>query len=182
MRMIPKILFDSSKLQEIYDLRVDAYEHSPKSIYINRKIFPNGWKDHLDENPRTMHWIIEDKDRIIAAARIAILNNYSDSGENLMHCKLSNSQPIAYLSRLVIHHEYRGRGLSTTLDKVRMNFIHDNDIPLGLACSLSDRKKVFLKLGWKQAGKVAYTYGGNSPPSIQFVFTYQNKKLMSYDT
>ena len=40
-----KFLTDKSRLQEVYDLRVMAYEHSPKSVFVNRQIFPNGLFD-----------------------------------------------------------------------------------------------------------------------------------------
>jgi hypothetical protein len=45
----PIILTDKSRLQEIYNLRVLSYEHSHKAEFVNRQIFPNGWKDDLDE-------------------------------------------------------------------------------------------------------------------------------------
>jgi len=51
----PIILTDKSRLQEIYDLRVEAYEKSPKSKYVNKEIFPKGWVDHLDDNINTIH-------------------------------------------------------------------------------------------------------------------------------
>ena len=60
----PIILKDKSRLQEIYDLRVSAYENSPKSEFVNRQIFPNGLSDFLDKRDKTLHWIIEDKNKI----------------------------------------------------------------------------------------------------------------------
>lgn len=38
----PIILTDKSRLQEIYDLRVFAYENSPKAHIVNRQVFAHG--------------------------------------------------------------------------------------------------------------------------------------------
>ena len=65
--MEPQIFTDKSRFQEIYDLRILSYENSNKSVYINRHIFPNGWKDDLDDE--AIHWVIELDGRIVAATR-----------------------------------------------------------------------------------------------------------------
>lgn len=38
----PGLLTDASQLPEIYNLRLNVWEHSGKSEFVNRKLYPNG--------------------------------------------------------------------------------------------------------------------------------------------
>ena len=65
MKLEPILLKDKTRLQEIYDLRVDVWENSEKREFVNKQLFPNGWFDELDETAH--HWIItNDDDKIMA--------------------------------------------------------------------------------------------------------------------
>jgi hypothetical protein len=101
----PVILKDKSRLTEIYDLRIQAYEHSNKSVYVNRNVFPEGWKDDLDE--RAVHWVVEYDNTIIASARLAVLYNLDDTGEDIYDFELPDGRPFAYYSRLVVHPNFQ---------------------------------------------------------------------------
>lgn len=72
----PSLLTDKSRLQEIYDLRVTAYENSPKAIYVNKESFPNGWYDELDDRDETFHFVIEDKKRLLQQQDLQLLMTY----------------------------------------------------------------------------------------------------------
>lgn len=45
----PQILADKSRLQEIFDLRIYAWENSPSLANINKENYPNGFFDELDK-------------------------------------------------------------------------------------------------------------------------------------
>jgi hypothetical protein len=60
-----QLLIDKSRLQEIYDLRVDVWARSDKNEFVNRDLFPNGWYDILDDTAK--HWVIlNTSDKIVA--------------------------------------------------------------------------------------------------------------------
>ena len=46
----PILLTDSSRLSQIYNFRVEVWGEHEKSLIVNRRLFPNGWKDELDES------------------------------------------------------------------------------------------------------------------------------------
>src|SRR6185312_3881522 len=159
--MTPILLTDKSKLQEIYDLRIIAYKYSTKAKYVNKEIFPNGWKDHLDEINKTVHWIVADSGKIIAAARLSILDNTEQTGENFNKFILPSERPFAYWSRLVIHPNYRYSNIMMKLDHVRKNFIQENEeIAFAICCATSERHNAILRLGFINIGNFAYNWGG----------------------
>src|SRR5690349_11002908 len=60
-----ELLTDPARLQEIYDLRLDVWEHSGNNQFVNRQLFPNGWFDELDET--AFHWVtFNDENKIVA--------------------------------------------------------------------------------------------------------------------
>ena len=159
--MIPTLLTDKSRLQEIYDLRVVAYEHSSKAVYVNRHTFPNGWFDDLDGREQTLHWIIEDGPAIIAAARLAILYNLEDTGEEFGTFALPTERPFAYWSRLVVHPDYRRTMATRSLDAVRKAYLIDNpSIKFALCCATEDRRYAILRLGFQYIGDFTYDWSG----------------------
>lgn len=171
--MTPTLLIDKSRLQEIYDLRVTAYENSPKSVYVNREIFPNGWFDNLDTRDETLHWIVEDNDKIIASARLALLDNIKDTNEDFDKFELPNERPFAYWSRLVVHPNYRKRNVVNMLDKVRFDFINTNqNIAFSVCCASDDRSKILTDIGFKYLGDFMFNWNGRSEQLIKaFLFT-----------
>ena len=171
--MTPTLLTDKTRLQEIYDLRVTAYENSPKSIHVNRKLFPNGWFDTLDPRDETLHWIIEEDSKIIASARLAICNNIKDTNEEFDRFELPKERPFAYWSRLVVHPNYRSKGAMIMLDNVRKNYLLNNPkIKFALSCATEERLKVMLRLDFKYLGDFMYNWEGRSEQVIKaFLFT-----------
>ncbi len=161
----PKLLADKSKLQEIYNLRVTAFEDSPKSCYVNRQTCPNGWFDQLDTQEQTHHWVIEDGHKIVAAARVAILHNLNeieDLGAALDSYHIPQKKPFAYFSRLVVHPQYRGQGFATVLDTIRLDFLHQSqDLNFAIAWCSPSRKRALANLGFNYIGDFNYTWGGN---------------------
>ncbi|MDO7886638.1 hypothetical protein [Hymenobacter cheonanensis] len=73
-KLTPQLLADASRLPEIYALRVAAWEQSPGQPYVNRELFPQGWSDALDTHRGARHWVVEDEGRLVAAARVVLLD------------------------------------------------------------------------------------------------------------
>jgi len=167
-------LINTDRLQDIYDLRVDAYEGSPKAPHVNRQLFPNGWKDQLDEKEQTFHFIVEDGPRIIAAARIAVVDyikDLEDLPKEAENYKIPNEGPIAYYSRLVVHPSYRKTGLVGALDEVRMNFLKKlPHVKAAIAWATPDRHQALLDLGFTILGDINYKWGGNHATHLKLSF------------
>ena len=167
----PTILADKSRLQEIYDLRVTAYEHSAKSVYVNWKTFPNGLLDDLDELDTTIHWIIEDNNKIVASARLAILENIVDTHEDFDRFELPAAKPFAYWSRLVVHPDYRRTMAMLMLDNARKKYLRENtEIKFAICCATEERTKAIIRMGFKYLGDIIYNWGGRSS---QLIFILQ---------
>jgi len=64
--LTPQLVTDDSLLKEVYDLRLNVWEHSGNTEFVNRNLYPDGWYDELDET--AYHWIvINDENKIIAS-------------------------------------------------------------------------------------------------------------------
>ena len=72
---IISVLTDKSKLQEIYGLRVEAWEVSQSSNIINHQKYPEGFTDEFDEE--SIHLIATDNlsDKIMSACRVTLFDN-----------------------------------------------------------------------------------------------------------
>ena len=177
MNLTPTLLTNKSKIQEIYDLRVSAYENSPKSNYVNTKLFPNGWKDHLDESEDTYHFIVEDKNKIVASGRVAIIDNIekiTDLDEAFEKYALPEERPFAYFSRLVVHKEYRKMGIPDSLDNVRINFLKENRLArFAIGWATPDRHPSLLKYGFENLGLFNYKFENtNNIIAVSFFCNY----------
>jgi GNAT superfamily N-acetyltransferase len=80
------------------------------------------WLDELDQNAN--HWIITHEQRIVAAARLSFHASLYDvpyaSYLKASHWSRFENKRIASINRLVVHPEYRGLGLSSLLDQIRI--------------------------------------------------------------
>ncbi|MBU1821317.1 MAG: GNAT family N-acetyltransferase [Bacteroidetes bacterium] len=90
---------------------------------INPAFFMNDyWLDDIDK--RAFHWIITQDTRIVAAARLSLHNGLEDVpyAELLKpeHRQLFKEKHIASINRMVVDPEFRREGLSTLLDRVRI--------------------------------------------------------------
>lgn len=175
--LAPELLIDKKRLQEIYDLRVQAYEHSPKSIFINKNKYPNGWSDHLDENNNTYHFIVKDNDKIVASCRIALIDHIekiTDLDEALEKYKIPDDRPFAYFSRLVVLKDYRKMGIPDSLDNIRINFLKEKtDAKFAIGWATPDRHPSLLKYGFKSLGLFNYKFINNEDAiSVTFFCNY----------
>lgn len=151
----PQILTDKSRLQEIFDLRVYAWENSPSPANINKETYPNGFFDKLDE--MAIHWVSFDENgKIIASARLAIINDVNELPypQIFANIGLPSQRPFLFYSRLVIHPDYRKIGLKEKFDIVRLRYQVENIVAFSVATASQSRTKELLKYGWKDLCEV----------------------------
>ncbi len=173
-----QLLSDTSKLQEIYDLRVNAYENSEQSSHVNKTIYPNGWSDDLDEKEGAFHWVVMDNDKIVASARLVTLKNLEETDgefEDYTHF-IPLERPFVYWSRLVVHPNYRRQGIRIELDKIRREFLIKNPhIKFALTSVVETRKKHLLELDFEHLGNVMCEWNGTSRTFC--LFLYKNVQM-----
>lgn len=172
MSLEPILLTDKSRLKEIYDLRVTAWEHSGKDGIINHQLFPDGWYDELDAEAD--HWIItNDEDKIIAAARLNIFTDLDKFPyrSSLKNVTITHKTPLGFYGRLVVHPEYLGLDLSVKLVSARIAYCEMRKIPLLEALVTRNRiKNILLKLDFKIIDQIEVNYHELTPPHIVNVF------------
>ena len=156
MLLQPTLLTDKSRLPEIYNFRVSAYEQSSSVAYINRSTYPHSWFDALDQE--AYHWIVEDCQQIVASCRLCVLYNLQEIEEDFQQFDLSRG-PYAFYSRLVVAKEFRGKGLGHKMDLVRMDFIRRQEINLIVAWARINRLPSLYRLGFKPLGPLRIRFG-----------------------
>ena len=103
-------------LEQIYRLRIEAWRTKlalPADVTV--------WHDRFD--PIARHWAFFDCDRPVAAGRLTISARLDDVPDADVYRDVLPANlrgPIASLTRLVVHPDYRGRGLARPLDEVRI--------------------------------------------------------------
>lgn len=135
------LLTDKSRLTEIYNLRVKAWQQHGLITYEN---YPNGYYDNLDESG--YHWIILRDNQIIGSARLNILRKveelpYPETFKRVIHFE---DFAFFFYSRLVVDPSCQGSNISLKLDEVRLNFIKER----------KDIKKVIATAGIRRAKKL----------------------------
>jgi GNAT superfamily N-acetyltransferase len=107
----------SEILQQILSLRVLAWR---SFISIDPDL--HEWTDKYDDTGR--HWAVLDGDKVAAAGRLSVHERLCDVPDSEVYTPvltMSMSPPIGSMNRLVVHPDYRGRGLSDQLDEVRIS-------------------------------------------------------------
>lgn len=173
------ILANPERLQEIYDLRLTAWEGSARNEIANKSLFPDGWKDALDES--AIHWVtLDERDTIIAAARLNIFHSIQSFPYHIAtaHLPLPSELPFALFSRLVVHPKFRRNGLGRVLYEARSRFCMGNNISWSLVF-INDLHVItmFKSEGFKNIGKALVSYHPSSAPHSVNVFV----KEYNYD-
>lgn len=161
--MEPILLTDKTRLKEIYQLRVLAWEHSDYSKYINRQLYPNGLTDHLDNDG--FHFIMQnDKNEIIGCNRFNILHDSNDLIEKEFYYKFRfpMTRPFGFFSRLVIHPDYRGLKLSSKFDQAVLNFSKQQGVSFSVVRVRFEGIKQLTKFGFQILDKANSKFYGNS--------------------
>ena len=174
--MEAKLLTDKTRLQEIYDLRITAYQYSSYSKYINNQIYPKGYSDKLDSLETTYHWIVENNQKIIGSARLAVIDDSGDMQENLTGLDLPAERPFAYCGKTVVHPDFRRTKTILQLDQVVLQFIAENTwINFGLCYVIPERIEAVKGLGFRQIGEIEYDWGNQNRMTLgAFLLQRQN--------
>ena len=175
-----RLLTDPSRLPEIYNLRLNVWEHSGQSEFVNRKLYPNGWHDYLDKT--AFHWVVFNKqNRIIASARLNLFYSLEDFPYCLSVKKflLPAAIPFAFFSRLVVDPQYRQNGLSRQLFTGRSLFCEErqtrwSQVFINNPIIINQ----FEKSGYNNIGKTDVAYHSSSEPHSVNVLVKENNYLV----
>lgn len=167
-----QLLEDSSRLQDIFDLRVDVWERTNPNGFVNHILYPNGWVDELDAT--ALHWAVtNDQNKLIAAARLNLFSNIKGFPyqEAVGHLDLPWNLPFALLSRLVILPEYQGQGFCKRLSTCRLNYCAEHDVAWMQTYITNPKvKKIYNQHGFKVAGQAEMSYHELAKPHTVDVF------------
>jgi len=164
----PELLTDKSRLQEIYDLRVAAYEDSQYKEIVNHKLFPSGWTDEVDDH--SYHWILtNDNNKICAAARLTYFDSIEqlkNFGLDLTKFNINCSKPFGFFSRLVIDNFFRGKGISKMFDNARLLKLKEDNIETALVEVRQERIKTLHNFNFKIIGEIEFQSKPNAQSEI----------------
>ena len=142
------------KIKEVGALRIQAWKEEQG---ISKAFFANEtWIDELDENAH--HWIISTSGHVVASARMSFHETYA----TVPHAELFdekdlgkyNCGPFASLNRLVVDPLYRGKGFSSVLDEIRIEYARTNGIRNIIAQPIENRIKPLEEMGFILFGKI----------------------------
>ncbi|WP_338875564.1 GNAT family N-acetyltransferase [Spirosoma sp. SC4-14] len=135
-------------IHEIGALRIRAWRSEPgiDPVFFAR----NTWIETQDQLAH--HWIIRDKNQIVAAARLSI----HEALETVPYAALLPAEydkryegkRIASINRLVVDPDYRGRGFARMLDQARLDLAINENIDILLAQPQLSRLTTLSKLGF----------------------------------
>jgi predicted GNAT family N-acyltransferase len=176
-KLVTTVLNSQYRLQEIFNLRLDVWEKSGKIEFINRKFLPTGWYDELDET--AIHWaILNHQNQIVASARLNIFYSLHESPyfASINHLPLPTEAPFAFFSRLVVHPQYRQRGLSRQLYEARARFCKERKIAWShVFINNPYIVSMFEAKGFKNIGEAEVSYHVSSPSHAVNVFVKENR-------
>lgn len=118
------------------------------------------WVEHYDID--AIHFVAVQEDSIVAAARITLHDSPEDLPDNEAYraLRLDLPGPIASFNRLVVRRDYRGKGLSTLLDRVRLREAFRSKVSSVIANGVGlIRKNTLVKLGFQFLGVVPKEVG-----------------------
>lgn len=175
-KLVTRVLNNRFRLQEIFDLRLHVWENSGNIEFVNRKLFAKGWSDELDET--AIHWVIlNHQNQIVGSARLNIFYSLQESPycASIKHLPFPAEVPFAFFSRLVVHPQYRQRGLSRQLYEARARFCRERKIAWSHVFINSPFViNTFEAEGFKNIGQAEVSYHVASPSHAVNVFVKEN--------
>ena len=154
MKLQIRLLEDCSRLPELYEFRVRAWENSPSKNMVNRTLFPNGLFDAADE--RSLIWYMtNEQDEFIATARLTYLYHPQQFDEIRLdpnNLAIPPVRPIGLFSKLAVDSNFRGRGIARRLDQIRIQQLQADGIPFALGTVNNKRMPRLESLGFRRIG------------------------------
>ena len=111
--------------------------------------FPGGeYRDHRDAS--RLHWIVLDKNRVVATASLSLHSELADveEGHVYLQASLSASGPVAAPARLTIEPEYRGGGLVRALLDAQDAAAVESGATLSVRQASPSLRPVLERRGW----------------------------------
>lgn len=165
------------RLMEIGRFRIKAWqnEQGVNPIFFSRDV----WIDVVDQH--AFHWIITKNDEIVASARLSI----HESLEDVPYAELLNTEQsagfqnccVASINRLVVLPEYRGIGLSSILDNIRIERAIQQKAACMIAFPQLSRLKTLGRRGFELIAQLE-----NIPEMPERPFFLMSKKLNSMES
>jgi len=175
-----KFITDTSRLPEIFDFRVKAYENSAYSKIVNRTLFPDGWSDEADQF--SFHWILTNvEDVIVASARLTYFETVEQLASidiDISQFNLSVSKPFALISRLVVDKTLRNHGISKLFDTVRIDKMKKDNIPMCFAEARQERIKSLENLDFGIVGSINFRANPDGAGESLTLMVWKNKNCV----
>jgi len=143
-------------INEIGELRVIAWRTEKgiaPDIFSQRT-----WLDEYDEI--ALHWIMLKEKFLMASARISIHPELSEipwADNTTVYDMSFLKSPVASINRLVVHPDFRGRGLTRYLDRIRIDTAKKMGVKTIIAEPVLIRINSLIDLGFKYVGKLPAT-------------------------
>lgn len=171
-----RLLTNSAQLQEIYNLRLEVWEQSGNTEFVNRQLFPNGWYDELDTT--AFHWVTTNETgKIVAAARLNLFTSLDTYPyyPAVDHLAFPSAGSFAFFSRLVVHPTYRRMRLSDQLYQARKQFYLEREIHWSqVFINNPGVIRLFESEGYTNIGKAEVNYHTDSLPHSVNVFVKEH--------
>lgn len=174
MTFEPILLKDKTRLQEIYDLRVDVWENSEKKAFVNRQLFPNGWYDDLDLISDHII-IVNELNIIIASARLSIFHRVEEIPylPTLYRSFFKKKLPITMLSRVVVSDCHRNLKLSLKLDLYAMHNAQKKSMGIFGYSTLRRANYYVIKHKWNSIAEIEIDYkDGSGPHLVNLIYKF----------
>lgn len=156
---------DPQVLEQIYALRVIAWR--------SKVDVPDGvtqWVDDID--PLSKHWAVIRGNQVVAAARLSVHQLITEVPDPEGYHGVIDflPPPIGSMNRLVVHPDFRGRGLSKLLDQGRIEAARKFGCK-NLVVSATDQKRAaaLTAEGFKFCGEgpgIPYGIGSDIPMQV----------------
>jgi predicted GNAT family N-acyltransferase len=123
---------------------------------LNTAAFPEGvWIDA--EDYRARHWVATTgTGTIVGAARLVRHDSLDTADRDVAlwkACGRSIALPIADLGRLVVLEEYRGRGIASALNRVRIDAARSAGISMLITTASFINRRLLLRVGFSDIGE-----------------------------
>jgi GNAT superfamily N-acetyltransferase len=166
-----------NRIMDIGRFRIKAWrnEKGVNPIFFSKDV----WIDKVDQH--AYHWIITKNEEIVASARLSIHESLVDVPYaellNTEHVKPFQNCCLASINRLVVLPEYRGLGLSSLLDKTRIERAIQQKAALMIAFPQLIRLDSLKRKGFELVGQLE-----NIPEMPERPFFLMLKKLNSLES
>ena len=135
-------LTDLSRLEEVHRLRHDVHKAMG---WANTHLRDGKWVDAFDQTAR--HYVVCHDGRIIASGRLNLGASLAELpyGEQWSRFVLDQSERLAVGTRLVVHPDFRRRGLAKAIDQRRISDARTAGAARMLIATRNPHRKVHLE-------------------------------------